>query len=151
MDKLFYIPQFILRTALWGGLLGAAIGAIFPFFLSSFSYDALIVFAPFGALFGGGLGVPLGAFNGLVTGFVTAKFFSEIENETFYRMTMRGIAFVLTFLITAIAYYPVFDLIIGTSFFLIWDFAAAILAGAGAAFASKRVTNWYLGLKAIVK
>jgi hypothetical protein len=147
MPKLMLVLNFTMRAMLLAIVLSAVLGALFPC-LCTFNLLAPLYYGPLGAGIGLLVGVPLGAFSGLIMGLVTVKFFDPLENEKQYRKVMLLTAVAITLpasLLGFLPFFPWYQSYTQESWRVVFLAGTpAVIATIAAAVAAHWVSTWYI-------
>ena len=140
MTKISLFLNLILRSVIWGVILGVFFGIIYHLIFFGLAFYGIV-----GVVYGLLAGCLLGIINGVVLGTLSLTSYLTTDNEAQYKhrtmITSVIVTFAGGFLIFYFLLYPWAQSFGGTVFLTI---PAASVAAFAAAYASQRLSAWYI-------
>jgi len=142
MSKTAVVINFVVRSLIWGIVLGAVVGILFQLaFLGPVTYGL------FGIILGTLAGTLLGIVNGIILGISTLQFPNPLNNVETYKKTLSRASVGFTLVGSAIVFFVLVRLLTNSTVFALFiALAASIFASLAAFYACQKVAGWYISL-----
>lgn len=142
MNKLDIIIGFVLRSLVWGVVLGAIVGVLFQLaFLGPVTYGV------FGIILGFVVGALLGTANGIILAVFTLQFPNPLNNIEMYKSALTKTAVGSTLVGSAVLFFIIIRFLTNSTVFALFiSLAASIFASLSAFYACQKVSGWYINL-----